>query len=113
MIKNIKILLIFSVAAVLLGISPCVLAQDVGDLSSEDIINIVQNAANFLVTVAIGILVIFIAYYGVQIALARDNVAKLDSAKAGLKWSVVGAFVILGVYVIINTVGNIVYKKFF
>lgn len=88
------------------------LAQ-VDELSAEDVVGILDNLALFVLSIAGGIMVIFVVIYGIKIATAGGNVDQLQSAKKGLLWSVIGALVIFGTGVIINTVRNITSDRFF
>ncbi len=105
-----KIALFIFIATLVFSVASVALAQE--DLSSEGVINIVQNFANWLIIIAEGIIVIFIAYYGIQIATAGGNVDRLTEAKKSLVWLVVGGLVVFGAYIIIGTISNIVYQKF-
>lgn len=88
------------------------LAQ-VDELSAEDVVGILDNLALFVLSIAGGIMVIFVVIYGIKISTAGGNVDQLQSAKKGLLWSVIGALVIFGTGVIINTVRNITSDRFF
>ena len=46
------------------------------------------------------LVVFFLVFAGFQFVTARGNTEKIDTARKTLLWVVVGAFVLLGVYVI-------------
>lgn len=46
------------------------------------------------------LIVFFLVYAGFQFVIAQGNSEKIESAKKMLTWIVIGAFVLLGVYVI-------------
>jgi len=55
---------------------------------------------NIVVQMGVVVVVFFLVYAGFQFVTAQGNTEKIQKAKSMLVWVVVGAFVILGVYVI-------------
>jgi len=108
--KSINKIWISSFIVMLLMIGRIAFAQDT--LDAEGVVRIFDNLAEFIIVVGIAVGVIYIVWNGIKIATAGGNVTKLQDAKKSLGWGVVGVLVILGVYVIINTIQNLVTGKF-
>lgn len=78
------------------------------ELSAEGVVNIFERLAKFAIFVGIALVVIYIVLAGIKIATAGGDMSRLQEGKDGIKWGLIGAVVILGVYVIINTIKSLV-----
>ncbi len=75
-----------------------------GDLDAEGVISIFERLAQFAIFLGMALIVIYIVISGIKIATAGGDVTRVQDAKKSLYWGLIGAVVILGVYVIINTI---------
>ena len=76
------------------------------DLTIERVIGIITGLSCWLADIALLLMVGAIIIYGLQIMLSRGDASKFQAAKESLKYAIVGAVVILGVYTIIATVAQ-------
>jgi hypothetical protein len=97
---------ILPLIAILLIAGGSAFAQD--ELDAEGVIRIFDRLAQFAIFVGMALIVIYIVLAGIKIATAGGDMTRYQEGKDGLKWGLIGAVVILGVYVIINTIKNIV-----
>jgi len=82
-------------------------------VTMTEIENIIQGIARFLIIVGVVIAVIFIILGGLKWLTAQGSPDKLKSAKATLKNGIIGAIIVLGVGVIIQTLAGIITRTFF
>jgi len=82
-----------------------------GDLDAEGVIRIFERLAQFAIVVGMALMVIYIVISGMKMATAGGDVTKFQEAKKSLFWGLIGALVIMGVYVIINTIKSFVLGK--
>lgn len=61
---------------------------------------------NVVIPIAIPFVALAIIYTGFMFVYARGNKTELDKAKKALQWTLIGAAVILGAYVIAEVIGN-------
>ena len=73
-----------------------------------DLVSIVTRLACWALSVMIAVIVIFIIIAGIRFMLAGGSSERFSSAKTNFKLVLIGALVIIGVYVIIITVANAV-----
>ncbi|PIR42102.1 MAG: hypothetical protein COV30_00150 [Candidatus Yanofskybacteria bacterium CG10_big_fil_rev_8_21_14_0_10_37_15] len=74
---------------------------------------LIQRVAQFILVISVVLAVIFIVRAGITWMSAGSDTKKVDNAKAQLRSAIIGAFVVLGVGVIINTIASIVTREFF
>ena len=74
---------------------------------------IINRIARVIIRLSVVILVISIIWSGMAYATAGNSQKRLEYAKNSLKYGVIGALVILGVGVILNTIGAFVTRLFF
>ena len=74
---------------------------------------LIETVANFLIIIGVIIAVIFIIWGGLKYMTARGDAKKADEAKEAIKNGIIGAAVVLGVGVILNTVAGLVTRTFF
>jgi lysylphosphatidylglycerol synthetase-like protein (DUF2156 family) len=72
----------------------------------KDIENLIQDVANFFLTVAGIVAVGFMVYGGVQMVTSRGNDTKFGEGKKTLTNAIIGAVVIFAVGIIINTIAQ-------
>src|SRR3989344_2342530 len=78
------------------------------DLTIDDVFNIINNFACWLWSVAMILIIIALILVGLRMMNARGKPEEFSKAKINFLHIIVGALVIMGVYVIIATVANAV-----
>ena len=78
-----------------------------------EIAGLIQDVANFMLYASGFIMVIFLIWAGIMWMRAGGNTEKTKEAKGRLKQGVIGAFIILGVGVILNTAQAVITREFF
>jgi hypothetical protein len=84
-----------------------------GGVDLREIEDIIRTVANFLMIVAVIIAVIYIIWGGITYMAAGADETKASSAKTRIKNGVIGAAVVLGVGVILQTLAGIISRSFF
>lgn len=74
---------------------------------------LIGDIARFLVVISIIIAVIVIVLGGIMLMMARGNEEAAEKAKSTLKYGIIGALVVLGVGVILQTLAGVVARNFF
>ena len=74
---------------------------------------LIEKIAQFVLVTSVILAVIFIVRAGVTWMSAGADTTKVDDAKAQLKSGIIGALIVLGVGVIINTLLAIITRQFF
>jgi type IV secretory pathway VirB2 component (pilin) len=74
----------------------------------EGLMDAVWNLVDFLMRIAGLAVVVAIVWFGLRMAMARGEAAKYEDAKKGLKWAIIGAVTIFGVWTIIATIHSFV-----
>jgi len=82
-------------------------------ISLVEVEGIIERIAQFLIVVGVIIAVIFIILAGVKYMVAGSDEAGIKKAREMLKSGIIGAAIVLGVGVIIQTVASIVTRNFF
>lgn len=117
--KSLFILLLFLAIAHTLPAQAGGLAYQLADLppgnpvTFDEIDNLIERVAQFLMVTSILIAVIMIVWSGITYMAAGSNATKVTEAQARLKSAIVGAAIVLGVGVIIQTIAGIVSRDFF
>lgn len=83
------------------------------ELTLDKIKAIIETVANFMIIAGMVVAVIFIVWGGLSYMMARGDATKAKTAKDHMKNGVIGAAIILGVGVILNTVAALVVRTFF
>ena len=111
--KILFILLLF------LAIAHTGLAYQLADLPAgkpitlPEIDDLIGRIAQFLVVISVLIAIIMIVWSGITYMAAGANATKVTEAQTRLKNAVIGAAIVLGVGVIIETIAGIVTRDFF
>lgn len=84
-----------------------------GGLSFSEILDIITTVANYLLVVGMIIAVIMIVWGGIRYTTAGGDSKKADAARDIIKNGIIGAIVVLGVGVILNTAAALVNRAFF
>ena len=122
MIKISKIsrttLVVLTVAAMLTPVLAFALGNptppiDADDLTLVEIEALINRIAQFLIVVSIIIAVIFIIWGGTMYMAARGDADKAEAAKTTIYNGVIGAAVVLGVGVILQTLAGVITRSFF
>ena len=87
------------------------LAAITNPLKANDIKELVLNIAEFARNIGLPIAIIFIVYNGFLFVSARGDEKKLETAKEGIKWSLIGAALIVVASFLAEAVVNFV-KEF-
>ena len=82
-------------------------------ITFDELDMLIARVAQFVLVTSVILAVIFIVRAGITWMSAGANPTKVTEAKAQLKSAIIGAFVVLGVGVIINTVAAVVTRQFF
>ena len=82
-------------------------------ITFDEIDYLVGRIATFILFTSVTLAIIFIVRAGITWMSAGANSSKVDEAKAQLRSAIIGAFVVLAVGVIINTMAAIVTREFF
>ncbi|MBI2626760.1 MAG: hypothetical protein HYW77_00765 [Parcubacteria group bacterium] len=78
-----------------------------------EIADLIQDVANFMLYASGFIMVIFLIWAGIMWMRAGGEPKKSEEARGRLKQGVIGAFIILGVGVILNTAQAVITREFF
>jgi len=79
-----------------------------GDSGADDLPTFIEKAIDIVLTIGIPIVVLAIIYSGFLFIQAQGNPEKLKTAKKTLLFTIIGATLLLGSYVIANAIGNTV-----
>src|SRR3989344_7378983 len=82
-------------------------------ITLQEVENIITRVANFLMVIAIIIAVIFIIWGGIKYMTSRGDAKAAGEAKGIIINGIIGAAVVLGVGVILNTVRSLLARTFF
>ena len=74
---------------------------------------IIGRIARFIIILGPILAVIFIVWGGITYMAAGSDTTKVDEARARIKNGIIGAVVVLGVGVIINTIAGVISGYFF
>lgn len=74
---------------------------------------VIFRVSTFFISVSSVLAVIFIIWSGVSYMYAGDDVKKVETAQARLKSGIIGAAIVFGVGVIIQTIASVVTLDFF
>lgn len=78
-----------------------------------EIQSIIETIARFLIVIGVIVAIIFIIWGGITWMAAGGNDDAVNAAKSRIKNGVIGAAVVLGVGVILQTVAKLVTRTFF
>ena len=79
----------------------------------NEIEDLITRIAQFLIVVSIIIAVIFIIWGGIMYMAARGDEDRVSKAKATIFNGIIGAAVVLGVGVILQTLAGLITRSFF
>lgn len=82
-------------------------------ITLPEVDSLISQIAQFLLVVSVLIAVIMIVWSGITYMYAGSDTEKVTQAQGRLKSAVIGAAIVLGVGVIIDTVAGIVTRGFF
>lgn len=75
--------------------------------------NLIKRVAQFLIIISVIVAVIFIIWGGVMYMAARGDEEQASKAKATIFNGIIGAAVVLGVGVILQTLAGLITRSFF
>jgi prepilin signal peptidase PulO-like enzyme (type II secretory pathway) len=75
-------------------------------ITISDVQLLIKDIANFVITISGVIVACFIVYAGIRMVISRGDEKQFGAAKKMLYNALIGAAVIFGVGVIINTIAN-------
>lgn len=79
-----------------------------GGFTYDNLRNLVYGILGYALIFGEIAAIVFIVYYGARMATARDNAEVFKSAKAGLIKACIGAAIIFGAYLIVNSIRAVV-----
>jgi Type IV secretion system pilin len=79
-----------------------------GELSEQGIVNLIQKVVNFLIFVSGAIAVIFVVISGLMYIFSGGDAEKAGKARSMLLNGLIGLAIIIGAYVIVQTVASLV-----
>lgn len=82
-------------------------------ITLQEIQDIIERIAGFLIVIGVILAVIFIIWGGIRYMAAGGDAAKAGAAKTMIFNGIIGAAVVLGVGVILQTVAGLVARTFF
>ncbi|MEK7121658.1 MAG: pilin [Patescibacteria group bacterium] len=82
-------------------------------ITFNEVDNLIGRVAQFMVVVSVLIAIIMIVWSGITYMYAGADTTKVTEAQTRLKNSIIGAAIVLGVGVIIQTIAGIVTRDFF
>src|SRR3989344_7553825 len=82
-------------------------------ITLSEVDSLIGRVAQFLVVISVLIAVIMIVWSGITYMAAGANATKVAEAQTRLKSAIIGAAIVLGVGVIIQTIAGIVTRGFF
>ncbi len=74
---------------------------------------LIERIADFMIVTSVLLAVIYIVWGGITYMATGSNTTKVEEARVRIKNGIIGAAVVLGVFVIINTIAGIVSRNFF
>ncbi|OGN01900.1 MAG: hypothetical protein A3I26_02765 [Candidatus Yanofskybacteria bacterium RIFCSPLOWO2_02_FULL_43_10] len=110
---------ILFIALLLLAIAHTGWASQLADLppgqpiTLPEVDSLISQVAQFLLVVSVLIAVIMIVWSGITYMYAGADATKVTAAQGRFKSAVIGAAIVLGVGVIIQTIAGIVTRDFF
>ncbi|MDP3731305.1 MAG: hypothetical protein Q8R34_02315 [bacterium] len=112
--KNILVMLVFAVMLVMPLVSMAITApgQPIAGqaVTLNEVERLIDGIARFLIVVSVIVAVIFIVYGGIRWIAAPGDPA---AAKTIIKNGIIGAIIILGVGVILQTLQGVISRTFF
>lgn len=84
-----------------------------GAISLAEMQQRIEQIAQFLIIVSVIIAVIFIIWGGIMYMAARGDEEKAGTAKTTIYNGIIGALVVLGVGVILQTLAGVISRSFF
>lgn len=107
--------LVTLIAFILLGLAHNVSAElpPGQPITFDEIDSIIIRVAGFIMVLSVILAIVFIVWAGITYMAAGANETKVTEAIARLKSAIIGAAIVLGVGVIIQTVASLVTREFF
>lgn len=75
-------------------------------LKADTIGELITTIADFAMTIGLPIAIIFIVYSGFLFVSARGDEKKLETAKEGFKWAIIGAAILVGAKFLAEAIVN-------
>ncbi len=89
------------------GLVPC------DPWAPEDILIFFISVRDFLLAVGLVLIIIFLVLSGIKFLTSRGNESQVEEARKMLIWSIVGAIVLIGAFVILQMIIGILRDKGF
>lgn len=70
----------------------------------QDILNFFISLRDFLLAIGAILIIIFLVIAGIKFITARGDERKVEEGKKMLQWGIIGAFIILAVFIILQTI---------
>lgn len=104
---------VLALAVVLPTPTPPISGGPEGAVDLSEIQSLIERVANFLIIISVIIAVIFIIWGGMMYMAARGNEEQAGKAKTTIFNGIIGALVVLGVGVILQTLAGVITRSFF
>jgi len=75
-------------------------------LKADDLVEFIHDILGIVVQVGVPLLVLAVVYVGFLFVAARGNSSKLEEAKTAFFWTIIGAAIVLGAFVISTALQN-------
>lgn len=82
-------------------------------LTLDELEDLIIGIANFLLAISIAVAVIFIVWGGIRFVSAQNDPNKVKAARSTIINGLIGALIILGFGVLLNTLAGVVSRAFF
>ena len=82
-------------------------------ITFNEIDYLIERIADFMIVAGVLLAVIYIIWGGITYMAAGADTTKITEAQARIKNGIIGAAVVMGVFVILNTIAGIVTRDFF
>jgi hypothetical protein len=104
---TIALLAVFLAPSLVMAVSPVPVPIEGKKIGLSTLETLVEDIADTIIYIAGFIVVGFIVYAGLKMVMSRGDEKKFGEGKAMLKNAIIGALVVFGVGLIVNTIANI------
>ena len=113
-LATLAIIAVLAPVLVLAGALPTPTPPTTGQaITLIEIENLIRRIAQFLIIVSVIIAVIFIIWGGVMYMAARGDEGRVGTARSTIWNGIIGAVIVLGVGVILQTLAGLITRSFF
>ncbi len=73
-------------------------------IAANSLAEFINKILDIVIQIGVPVLVVMIVFVGYKFVAARGNSSKLEEAKEAFKWTVIGAAIVLGAFVISSVI---------